>query len=103
MLPRPTLTFSSKNFSPTANPPFSKSSALSNVLSKNNLTVFGNPVDVPAPVALYVRSLIPIPFGFPSGVFYLKRGYKGDTKIKMLEGITFKKKKKIKKIKHSFF
>ena len=25
------------------------------------------------------------PFGFPSGVFYLKRGYKGQTKIAMLE------------------
>tara|TARA_R110002153_G_scaffold154516_2_gene306573 strand:- start:2402 stop:2995 length:594 start_codon:yes stop_codon:yes gene_type:complete len=37
------------------------------------------------------------PFGFPSAVYYLKRGYKGDTKIKMLDGITFKKRgKKIK-------
>ncbi len=26
------------------------------------------------------------PFGFPSAVYYLKRGYKGLTKIKMLEG-----------------
>ena len=67
VLPNPTLTFSSKNLSPTANPPFSKSSALSNVLSKNYLTVFGNPVDVPAPVRLYVRSLIPIPFGLSTG------------------------------------
>ena len=67
VLPRPTLTFSNKNFSPTANPPFEKSAALLNVLSKNNLTVLGNPVDVPAPVRLYVRSLIPIPFGFPTG------------------------------------
>jgi hypothetical protein len=31
------------------------------------------------------------PFGFPSAVYYLKRGYKGNTKIKMLDGITFKK------------
>ena len=34
------------------------------------------------------------PFGFPSGVYYMKRGYKGDTKIKMLDGITYKKKSK---------
>lgn len=27
------------------------------------------------------------PFGFPSAVYYLKRGYKGQTIIKMLEGI----------------
>ena len=67
MLPKPTLTFSNKNFSPTANPPASKSSALLNVLSKNNLTVLGNPVDVPAPVRLYDRSLIAIPFGLPTG------------------------------------
>ncbi len=32
------------------------------------------------------------PFGFPSGVYYMKKGYRGDTKIKMLDGITFKKK-----------
>ena len=67
MLPKPTLTFSSKNLSPTENPPFSKSAALLNVLSKNNLTVLGKPVDVPAPVRLYVKSLIPIPFGLPTG------------------------------------
>ncbi len=34
------------------------------------------------------------PFGFPSAVYYLKRGYNGDTKIKMLEGIVFEKKGK---------
>jgi hypothetical protein len=34
------------------------------------------------------------PFGFPSAVYYLKRGYKGDTKIKMLDGIVFKKRGK---------
>jgi hypothetical protein len=34
------------------------------------------------------------PFGFPSAVYYLKRGYKGDTKIKMLDGIKFIKRKK---------
>ena len=34
------------------------------------------------------------PFGFPSGVYYMKKGYRGDTKIKMLDGITFKKKSK---------
>ena len=67
MLPKPTLTFSSKNLSPTANPPFSKSAALLNVLSKNNLTVFGKFVVVPDPSLLYVRSLIPIPFGLPTG------------------------------------
>lgn len=32
------------------------------------------------------------PFGFPSAVFYLKREYKGKTKIKMLDGITIKAK-----------
>ena len=37
------------------------------------------------------------PFGFPSAVYYMKRGYKGDTKIKMLDGIIFKKKFKPKK------
>ena len=42
-------------------------------------------------------SIAGFPFGFPSAVYYLKRGYKGDTKIKMLDGITFKKRgKKIK-------
>lgn len=35
------------------------------------------------------------PFGFPAGVYYLKRGYTGDTKIKILNGVTFKKKEKI--------
>lgn len=34
------------------------------------------------------------PFGFPSAVYYLKRGYKGNTTIKMLDGITFKKRGK---------
>jgi len=34
------------------------------------------------------------PFGFPSAVYYLKRGYKGETKIKMLDGITFEGRKK---------
>ena len=34
------------------------------------------------------------PFGFPSAVYYLKRGYKGETKIKMLDGIVFKKREK---------
>lgn len=32
------------------------------------------------------------PFGFPSAVYYIKRGYKGSTLIKMLDGIVFKKK-----------
>lgn len=32
------------------------------------------------------------PFGFPSAVYYIKKGYKGDTKIKMLEGIIIKEK-----------
>ncbi len=32
--------------------------------------------------------------GFPSAVYYLKRGYKGDTKIKMLDGIVFEKRGK---------
>ena len=27
------------------------------------------------------------PFGFPSAIYYLKRGYKGETKIKMLDDI----------------
>jgi len=49
VLPNPTLTFSSKNFSPTANPPASKSDALLNVLSKNNLTVLGKFVAVGDP------------------------------------------------------
>ena len=34
------------------------------------------------------------PFGFPSAVYYLKRDYKGETKIKMLDGITFEGRKK---------
>ena len=34
------------------------------------------------------------PFGFPSAVYYLKRGYKGETKIKMLDGIVFEKRGK---------
>ena len=38
-----------------------------NVLSKNNLTVFGKFVVVPDPSLLYVKSLIPIPFGLPIG------------------------------------
>ena len=25
------------------------------------------------------------PFGFPSGVFYLKRGYSGETKVRLLD------------------
>ena len=33
------------------------------------------------------------PFGFPSGVYYLKRNYKGKTLIKMLDGIVYKKRK----------
>jgi hypothetical protein len=33
------------------------------------------------------------PFGFPSAVYYIKRGYTGNTKIKMLDGISFVKKK----------
>ena len=33
------------------------------------------------------------PFGFPAGVYYLKRDYDGDTKIKMLEGVVVKGKK----------
>lgn len=33
------------------------------------------------------------PFGFPSAVYFLKRGYKGETKIKMLDGISFKARK----------
>ena len=42
-------------------------------------------------------SIAGFPFGFPSAVYYLKRGYKGDTKIKMLDGISFNGRKKIKK------
>lgn len=38
------------------------------------------------------------PFGFPSAVYYLKKGYKGETKIKMLDGISFEKKKKKAKV-----
>ncbi len=34
------------------------------------------------------------PFGFPCGVYYLQKGYKGNTEIKLLEGISFKPKKK---------
>jgi hypothetical protein len=34
------------------------------------------------------------PFGFPSAVYFLKRGYKGETKIKMLDGISFEGRKK---------
>lgn len=33
------------------------------------------------------------PFGFPSAVYYLKKGYCGTTKIQMLEGIYLKKKR----------
>lgn len=33
------------------------------------------------------------PFGFPSGVYYIKKGYKGQTLIKMLDGIKLKTKK----------
>lgn len=46
-------------------------------------------------------SMAGFPFGFPSAVYYLKRDYKGETKIKMLDGITFegrKKRKEKKKI-----
>ena len=39
-------------------------------------------------------SMAGFPFGFPSAVYYLKRGYKGETKIKMLDGITFEGRKK---------
>lgn len=34
------------------------------------------------------------PFGFPSAVFHIKRGYKGHTEIKMLDGIVFEGRKK---------
>lgn len=42
-------------------------------------------------------SMAGFPFGFPSAVYYLKRDYKGETKIKMLDGITFEGRKKEKK------
>jgi hypothetical protein len=39
-------------------------------------------------------SMAGFPFGFPSAVYYLKRGFKGDTKIKMLDGLPMKAVKK---------
>ena len=39
-------------------------------------------------------SMAGFPFGFPSAVYYMKKGYKGSTKIKMLDGINFVKRNK---------
>ena len=45
-------------------------------------------------LAVLISSMAGFPFGFPSAVYYLKRDYKGETKIKMLDGITFEGRKK---------